>query len=320
MSTCTGEPDAPGGRDRGGGGRAPEGRRRPGFRWELGSETNAVLGVAAIACAGWLFLLVVLLVAPPASGPRRGGGPGAGMDQGLDGDEPPAVVSLLDGKLDRTGFGATLVGLAARGWFQVHGPGGGSGRAGAAGRCPALHWPTASRAERPASCRRSRRSTPRRAPRADQAPAERTPDRPAVPAAVRPAGTAPAAVAAAHQHYWLAWAAGLCLAGCVLAIGVGISRRRTAAGQAALKRWRSAVAAAPGDGRLCGYAAALGGARRAGGLRPGPARNGRAGQGHGWPGPGGRRGRRPGLAGAPVGAAALRRVRRPGDQAVDGHG
>jgi hypothetical protein len=47
------------------------------------------------------------------------------------------------------------------------------------------------------------------------------------------AATVPAAVAAARQHYWLAWAAGLYVAG---------------------------YAAAPGDGRLAGYAAALGGA------------------------------------------------------------
>lgn len=86
-----------------------------------------MLGVTAIACAGWLFLFVVLLIAPPSPGPRRGDGPGDGTDRGPDGDEPPAVVSLLAGKLDRTGFGATLVNLAARGWFQVRGPGGGSG-------------------------------------------------------------------------------------------------------------------------------------------------------------------------------------------------
>src|SRR5690242_9298215 len=75
-----------------------------------------------------------------------------------------------------------------------------------------------------------------------------------------PAGTVPGAVAALHQRHGLAWAAGLYLAGCVLAVGVGVSRRRSAAGQTALERWRSAVAAAPGDARLVGYAAALGAA------------------------------------------------------------
>jgi hypothetical protein len=263
-----------------------------------------VLGVAAMACAGWLFLLIVLLIAPPAPGPRRGGGPGAGTDQGLAGDEPPAVVSLLDGKLDRTGFGATLAGLAARGWFQVHGPGEGSGPGGGG---PDPGWGP----DGPAMCvvpaetpggplapfeRRVLAHVALRAGAGGQVPAPALADgfeggetgfmsafKEEVDAEARrrgltrprlsgrrtgllclllfvPAGTVPAAVAAAHQHYWLAWAAGLYLAGCVLAIGVGTSRRRTAAGQAALKRWRSAVTAAPGDGRLSGYAAALGGA------------------------------------------------------------
>jgi hypothetical protein len=85
-----------------------------------------VVPVTAIAVAGWLFLFVVLLIVPPSPGPRRGAGPGDGRELGPDGDEPPAVISLLAGKLDRTGFGATLVSLAARGWFQVRGPGGGS--------------------------------------------------------------------------------------------------------------------------------------------------------------------------------------------------
>ena len=31
------------------------------------------------------------------------------------------MISLLAGKLGTTGFGATLAGLAARGWFQVNG-------------------------------------------------------------------------------------------------------------------------------------------------------------------------------------------------------
>ena len=40
------------------------------------------------------------------------------------GDVPPAVVSLLARRLDRSGFGATLVDLAARGWFEVRAPAG----------------------------------------------------------------------------------------------------------------------------------------------------------------------------------------------------
>lgn len=35
------------------------------------------------------------------------------------GDEPPAVISLLAGRLDETGYPATLLDLAARGWFGL---------------------------------------------------------------------------------------------------------------------------------------------------------------------------------------------------------
>jgi hypothetical protein len=84
-----------------------------------------VFAVAVMACAAWLFLFVFLLIVPPP-GPQRGGGPGG---------EPPAVISLLAGRLDKLGFGATLVDLAARGWFQVHAPGGQvPGASGQAGR------------------------------------------------------------------------------------------------------------------------------------------------------------------------------------------
>ena len=38
------------------------------------------------------------------------------------GDEPPAVVSLLAGRLDSTGYPATLLDLAARGWFGLAEP------------------------------------------------------------------------------------------------------------------------------------------------------------------------------------------------------
>jgi len=200
------------------------------------------------------------------------------------------VVSLLAGKLDRTGFGATLAGLAAQGWFQVRPPApppgpamcvvpaeapGGSLtpferrvvahvalRAGAAGQVPApaladgfeggeTDFMSAFKEEVDAEARRRGLTRPRLSGR-------------------RigwlclllfvPAGTVPGAAAALHQRHGLAWAAGIYLAGCVLAIGVGVSRRRSAAGQAALERWRSAVTAAPGDPRLLGYAAALGAA------------------------------------------------------------
>jgi hypothetical protein len=94
-----------------------------------GSEGNVVFPVAAIAGAGWLFLLVVLLIVPPSLGPHEGGGQGEGRTpregrtrRPEPGDVPPAVVSLLARRLDRLGFGATLVDLAARGWFQVRAP------------------------------------------------------------------------------------------------------------------------------------------------------------------------------------------------------
>ena len=71
--------------------------------------------VAAIAGAGWLFLLVVLLIAPPSPGPHEGGGQGEGRAARRGrtrtpdpGDVPPAVVSLLARRLDRSGFGATM--------------------------------------------------------------------------------------------------------------------------------------------------------------------------------------------------------------------
>ncbi len=40
----------------------------------------------------------------------------------ISGDEPPAVVSLLAGHLDSTGYPATLLDLAARGWFRLAEP------------------------------------------------------------------------------------------------------------------------------------------------------------------------------------------------------
>jgi hypothetical protein len=61
-----------------------------------------VFAVAVMACAAWLFLFVVLLIVPPP-GPQRGDGPGG---------EPPAIISLLAGRLDKPGFGATLADLA----------------------------------------------------------------------------------------------------------------------------------------------------------------------------------------------------------------
>ncbi len=72
--------------------------------------------VVAMVSVGWLLLLIVLLAAPP----------GARGDLGArgSGDEAPAVVSLLAGRLGAAGFGATLVDLASRGWFELGAPAG----------------------------------------------------------------------------------------------------------------------------------------------------------------------------------------------------
>jgi hypothetical protein len=262
-----------------------------------------VLVVAAIASAAWLGLFVVLLVAPPSPGPRRGGGPGDGTAREPGGDEPPAVVSLLAGKLDKTGFAATLAGLAARGWFQVRPPASPPG--------PTMQVRPPAPPPGPAMCviaaqapggpltpfeRRVVAHVALRAGAAGQVPAPALADgfeggtdafmsafKEEVDAEARrrgltrarlsgrrigllcllltvPAGLTSAAVEAAHRPYGLAWAAGLWFGGFMLAACVGGSRRRSATGQVVLDRWRSAVAAAPGDTRLLGYAAALGAA------------------------------------------------------------
>ena len=70
--------------------------------------------VAAATAAGWLLLFFVLLVLPTASRPRRD-------ERATSGAEPPAVVSLLAGRLKRDGLGVTLADLAARGWFRLSG-------------------------------------------------------------------------------------------------------------------------------------------------------------------------------------------------------
>ena len=271
--------------------------------------------VAAVAAAGWLLLFIVLLVVPPSPGPRRGGGleGGTAPVPPPGGDEPPAVISLLAGKLDKLGFGATLIDLAARGWFQVSaaaGPGAGRTRDRSLGTGGPGHVRGARRdagraaravraargGARGAAGGRSRRGARpgpvgrlrgrgnrlhegvprggrrRRAPaRADQAPAQRAPDRPAVRCCCssRPERCSSPSPPRTGTARWPTRAVSY-LVGCGVTIGVGTSRRRSAAGQEALDRWRSAVAGAPGGaaslaasgggGRLLAYAAALGAA------------------------------------------------------------
>ena len=294
-------------------------RSRPGVT--NGSEGNVVFPVAAVAAAGWLLLFIVLLVVPPSSGPRRGGGLDGGTAPMLPsaGDEPPAVISLLTGKLDKLGFQATLIDLAARGWFQVNGlagqaPAGLGGAWGPAG--PAMCVVPAETPAGPLAPfeRRVVAHVALRAGARGEVPAPALSDgfeggetdfmkafREEVDADARqrgltrprlsgrrigllcallliPAGALLVAVTAAHRHGALAYAGLPYLVACGVTIGVGTSRRRSAAGQEALDRWRSAVAEAPGGaaslaasggaaglaasvsggGRVLAYAAALG--------------------------------------------------------------
>ena len=278
--------------------------------------------VTAVATAGWLLLFILLLVVPPSSGSRRG----AGLEGGTapvppPGGEPPAVISLLTGKLDKLGFKATLVDLAARGWFQMNGLAG-QARAGLGGAWgPAGSAMCVVPAETPGEPlapfeRRVVAHVALRAGARGEVPAPALSDgfeggetdfmkafREEVEADARqrgltrprlsgrrigllcallliPAGALLAAVIAEHRHGALVYVGLPYLVGCGVTSGVGTSRRRSAAGQAALDRWRSAVAEVPGGatrpGRLRrrGTGAGLRGrprgrARRGGGLRPG---------------------------------------------------
>ena len=262
--------------------------------------------VAVMAGAGWIFLFAVLLVVPPSPGPHERGGQGEGGTRRPPGavDVPPAVVSLLAGRMDKLGFGATLVDLAARGWFEMRPPAGPAGPRGPYG--PALCLIPAETPGGPLTPfeRRVVAHVALRAGARGEVPAPALSDgfgggetefmsafREEVDAEARRLGLtrprlsghrialllllllipAVALLPVPHKH-GLAWAGGLCFAGFWVTVGVGVSRRRSASGQAALDRWRSAVtAAAPGGDaaglaafgggdRLLAYAAALGAA------------------------------------------------------------
>jgi hypothetical protein len=268
-----------------------------------------VFPVAVMAGAGWLFLFAVLLVVPPSSRPHRGRGQGEGRTRRPPGagGVPPAVVSLLAGRLDKLGFGATLVDLAARGWFEVRMPGpagpggpGGPGMPGGPGGPadpggPALCVVSA---ETPGGSlapfeRRAVAHVALRAGARGEVPAPALSDgfgggetefmsafREEVDAEARRLGLtrsrlsgrrialllllllipAGALLPVPHKH-GLAWAGGLYFVGLWVTVGVGVRRRRSAAGQALLDHWRSAVTAGPGSGgRTVAYAAALGAA------------------------------------------------------------
>jgi hypothetical protein len=260
--------------------------------------------VAAITGVGWLLLFVVLLIAPPSPGPLEGGGQGEGRTTRIGrtrmpepGEVPPAVVSLLARRLERLGFGATLVDLAARGWFEVRAPGGPGGPGGSAGPGgPALCVVPAETPGGPLTPfeRRVVAHVALRAGARGEVPAPALSDgfgggetefmsafREEVDAEARRLGLtrsrlsgrrigllllllfvpAAALIPVAAHGRGLAYAGGLYFAGFWVAVGVGVSRRRSASGQAVLDHWRSAISAPPRrGGRVPAYAAALGAA------------------------------------------------------------
>jgi hypothetical protein len=245
---------------------------------------------AVMAGAGWLFLFVVLLIVPPSLGPHEGGGQGEGRTARRGrtrtpepGDVPPAVVSLLARRLERSGFGATLVDLAARGWFEVRAPAGAAGSAGPGG--PALCVVPAETPGGPVTPfeRRVVAHVALRAGARGEVPAPALSDgfgdgetefmsafREEVDAEARRLGLtrsrlsgrrigllllllfvpAGALIPVAAHGRGLAYAGGLYFAGLWVAVGVGASRRRSASGQAVLDHWRSAVTAPPGSAGL----------------------------------------------------------------------
>ena len=256
---------------------------------------------AAATAAGWLLLFLVLLVLPPASQPRRD-------ERAAPGIEPPAVVSLLAGRLDQDGFAVTLADLAARGWFRLSGTPGPAGPA----MCPVMCTvPTETPAEPLAPYeRRVIAHVGRRAGVRSEVPAPALSDsfeggEPAFMKAFReevtadteqrglrrarlsgrrigllclvlfvPAVALAIALDAAHRRYPLAWPCGAWFVLSMVTIGVGASRRPSAAGQAVLERWHAAADAVRrggpsgygagggyvgySDARTGAYAAALG--------------------------------------------------------------
>ena len=245
--------------------------------------------VAAATVAGWLLLFVILLVLPPASQPRRN-------ERTVPGTEPPAVVSLLAGRLSKDGFAVTLADLAARGWFRL------SGTPGPAGPVMCV-VPAETPAEPLAPYeRRVIAHVARRAGVRGEVPAPALSDsfeggEAAFMKAFReeviadaeqrglrrpwlsgrrigllclllfvPAGALAVALDTAHKGYPLGWAGGSWFVLAMVTIGVGTSRRPSTAGREVLERWQAAAdaarrgeAAGYGDeARVGAYLAALG--------------------------------------------------------------
>ena len=223
-----------------------------------------MFAVAAATAAGWLLLFLVLLVLPAAAQPRRDERAGPGI-------EPPAVVSLLAGRLDRDGFGVTLADLAARGWFRLSGtprPGGPvmcvvsaetpaeqlapyerrvvahvALRAGVRGEVPAPALSDSFEGGEAAFMKAFREEVTADAE-------QRGLRRPRLSGGrigflclmlFVPAGALALALDAAHQGYPLAFPAGSWFVLSMITVGVGASRRPSAAGRAVLERWHAAA-------------------------------------------------------------------------------
>jgi hypothetical protein len=77
--------------------------------------------LTAATIIGWLALWAVLAVRASRARASAGGA----RPPRPAGVEPPAVVSLLAGRLEYSGYPATLLDLAARGWFRLEGRAGG---------------------------------------------------------------------------------------------------------------------------------------------------------------------------------------------------
>ena len=239
--------------------------------------------VAAATAAGWLVLFFLLLVLPPASQPRR--------DEGaVTGTEPPAVVSVLAGRLGRDGFGATLADLAARGWFRLSGTAGPAGPVTCPVMCPVMCTVPAETPAEPLAPYELRvmAHVALRAGVRGEVPAPALSDgfeggesafmkdfrdeviadterrglrRPRLSGRrigllclvlLIPAGAAALALAGAHQHDPLVFAGVSWFVLSLVTTGVGASRRPSAAGQAVLERWHAAADAARGVG-IWGY-------------------------------------------------------------------
>jgi hypothetical protein len=248
-----------------------------------------MVSVAAAAAAGWLILFVLLLTAPAPPSRRRGAGGPAQVHQG---DEPPAVVSLLAGRLGRYGFGATLLDLAARGWFRLSPPahvGGAPGplicavsaeppderltpyerrvvahvglRAGAAGEVPGPALAEGFAGGEAEFMKEFREEVDADARQRGLTRPRLSRGRIAVLCVLLfvPAGTLLAAIDPAHREAAWAYLGFSYLIAFGLIVRTGTSRRCSAAGRAARSRWREAVTRRPGGGgRLEAYAAALG--------------------------------------------------------------